>query len=229
MMNIGREFSVGFYLGRHTAYDIYREITPAEIIGSAAASGADGLHAYGYCGLDDGGVMHKLSSAFKKSIADGNRWAKQVIPRRKGRRKQKRQFCFLLRWRWPRAIPSKETERRRLDSLGYYQAACDCGQNPDVIHLDQIAGGILVQYDILILPANSCYHAEPDEKAEEAIRAFAARGGIVFRSAFEPVSAAAFGIAEQAHPRECIRFGEGMDSDRRGLFCVRAGGMCRAV
>lgn len=209
MMNIGREFSVGFYLGRHTAYDIYREITPAEIIGSAAASGADGIHAYGYCGLDDGGVMHKLSPVFKQSIADGNRWAKQVIPRRKGRPETKTAILFPSQMALAEGYTIEGNERRRLDSLGYYQAACDCGQNPDVIHLDQIAAGILTQYDILLLPANSCYHAEPDAKAEEAIRTFAERGGIVFRSAFEPVSAAAFGIEEQAHPRECVRFGEG--------------------
>lgn len=209
MMNPEREFSVGFYLGRHMAYDIYREITPAEIIGSAAASGADGIHAYGYCGLDDGGVMHKLSPEFKQSIADGVNWIKQVIPRRKGRPKCKTAVLFPSQMAIAEGYTIEGNERRRIDSLGYFQALCDCGQYPDVIHIDQIATGVLSKYKILILPSNSCYHAEPSSLAEEAVRVFVQQGGIVFRSAFEPLSASAFGIKEQAHPWECIRFIEG--------------------
>ncbi len=93
-MNAGKPFNVGFYLGRHVANDIYRELTPAEIIGSAVASGACGYHAYGYCGLDDGGVMHKMNKLFKQSIKDANGWMDTVIPKIKGERMKQIALLF---------------------------------------------------------------------------------------------------------------------------------------
>lgn len=222
-MNKNREFAVGFYLGRHTAYDIYREITPAEIFGSAVACGASGIHAYGYCGLDDGGVMHKLLPHFKASIGVGNRWVAEVIPQIKGRVQTRTALVYPSQMALAEGYTVEGNSRRRLDSLGLYKAACDCGQNPDIIHQDQIASGILENYDVLILPANSCYHAEPDAKAEQEIRAFVEKGGIVFRGAFEPITASAFGIREEVHPCECIRFGEGWIPTGKVFSCDMPG------
>lgn len=210
-MNPGREFAVGFYLGRHMANDIYREITPAEIIGSAVASGAAGIHAYGYCGLDDGGVMHKLNGPFKASIAAGNRWAKTVLPRIRGERRRQVAVLYPAQMALVEGFTTAEgNQRRRLDSLGCFQAVCDSGLMADVLHPDQVAAGALKDYAALVLPQNSCYDIAPDPLLEERIRAFVEAGGLVFRSALEPLAGRVFGIEERPHGEQCIRFGEGL-------------------
>ena len=48
-----------------------------------AASGASGYASYGMCGLDDGGVLHRMPEAFCRSLEEGNRWWKEVVPRRR--------------------------------------------------------------------------------------------------------------------------------------------------
>lgn len=209
-MNEGRPFTVGFYLGRHIAFDIYREITPAEIIGSAVASGADGYHAYGYCGLDDGGVMHKLGKAFKKSITDANKWMDTVIPKIKGTPRKQVALLFPSQMSTTESYSAKGNENRRLDSLGLYQAACDNGMMIDVIHIDQIEKGILSNYEMLLLPQNSCYEIEPSGTAEKQIKEFVENGGVVISTVNEPISQKIFAIKTAAHPKECIRFKEGL-------------------
>ena len=62
--NAGRPFIAGLFLGRHVHRDIYRFVSPAEAIGTAAVHGAAGLHVYGYGGSDDGGVIQHLDSGF---------------------------------------------------------------------------------------------------------------------------------------------------------------------
>lgn len=71
-MNRGREFLGGIYWGRFLYNDIYAYLTPSEIIGSIAASGAAGYTSYGVNGLDDGGVMHRMDKGFCDSLAAAN-------------------------------------------------------------------------------------------------------------------------------------------------------------
>ena len=79
-LNPGREWFGGIYWGRFLYNDIYRFITPEETIGSIIAAGARGISAYGWCGLDDGGILHRMDEGFLDSLSRGNAWARQVIP-----------------------------------------------------------------------------------------------------------------------------------------------------
>ena len=77
-MNRGRSFVGGIYWGRFVYNDLYAWISPCEAVASLAASGASGYASYGMCGLDDGGVLHRMPEAFCRSLEEGNRWWKEV-------------------------------------------------------------------------------------------------------------------------------------------------------
>ncbi len=209
VMNEGREFLTEFYVGKHTEGDIYRELTPAEIIGSAVGSGAFGYHVYGYLGLDDGGCMHKLPKSFHDSIKVGNLWAKAVIPRITGKRIKQAAILFPSQMALMENYTVEGNEARRMDSLGWYALCADAGIMADVIHEDHIATGILSDYKLLIVPQNDCYELEPNAAAIQKVREFAASGGIVIlgcRHAY----AKAFGIGHTPHPKQCVRYHEGL-------------------
>ncbi len=209
-MNPGREFSVGFYLGRYLYQDIYSVVTPCEIIGTAAASGASGHYAYGYCGLDDGGVMHKLGDPFQSSLRDGNNWAKEVLPRIKGARLKQAALLYPAEMALVEPYSIEGNPQRRRDLLGYYHSLCDAGIACDVIHPAQAADGALADYQVLVVPADSCYEAGIEPGLEEAIYAFAQRGGIVFCDVGHPLASRLFGLKMTPHEHQCVRYVEGI-------------------
>ncbi len=229
-MNQGREFTVGFYLGRYLYHDIYSVLTPCEMIGMAAASGASGYHSYGYGGLDDGGVMHKMmDTPFAASIKTGNAWFDRVLTENvpTGRKKE----AAVL---YPAEMALTEpyfvegNPRRRRDMLGYYQSLCDLGLNVDVIHPMQ-AAECLSDYALLAIPDDSCYQNNPDPLLEEALREFVEQGGILAVDGRHPVLKRIFGIHCAAHPRQCFRAeGEGIVPGR-GEFCTPEDGEALAV
>ena len=85
-MNRGREFIGGIYWGRYLYNDLYAVITPCETVASIVAAGAAGYTSYGMCGLDDGGVLHRMEESFHASLGRANAWAKEVIPQLGGER-----------------------------------------------------------------------------------------------------------------------------------------------
>lgn len=208
-MNPDREFLVEFYVGKHTEGDIYRELTPAEIIGSAVGSGAFGYHVYGYLGLDDGGVMHKLAKEFHDSIAVGNAWAKRVIPQLSGKHIKQAAILFPAQMALMENYLVEGNTSRRMDSLGWYQLCSDAGIMADVIHEDMIASGALTDYQVLIVPENDCYAIEPNEKAMAAVKAFVEQGGVVYVGAAHPY-AEMLGIHSTPHPKQCVRMEDGL-------------------
>ena len=69
-LNPGRPFLGGIYWGRFLYSDVYRFLTPEEILGSIVASGASGVSAYGR------GLLHRMNQGFTGSLSRGNAWAK---------------------------------------------------------------------------------------------------------------------------------------------------------
>ncbi len=209
-MNPDRPFLTEFYVGKHTEGDIYRELTPAEIIGSAVASGAFGYHVYGYLGLDDGGVMHKLPPEFHDSIRIGNAWARKAIPALAPGRIKQVAVLFPSQMALMENYMVEGNSARRMDSLGWYELCCDAGIMADVIHEDNAAAGILSQYQALIIPENDCCAIERNEAALDAVKRFVDAGGAAYIGASHPYARELFGVGSTPHPKQCIRM-EGRD------------------
>ncbi len=192
--NRGREFAGGIYWGRFLYNDIYEFLTPCEIVGSIAASGASGYTSYGMCGLDDGGVMHRMSDGFNNSLKAANEWFKRVVPNICGRHKSPVAILF------PSAMSAYEpmgvsgNKERRYDLLGWYKMCCDGGYGADIIDITGVEDGILDSYRALIIPRNDCYFLDDNAKAEAAVRAWTECGGIVIASPDDELVKNAFGI-----------------------------------
>ena len=179
-MNSGREFIGGIYWGRYLYNDIYTVLTPCEIVASIVASGASGYTSYGMCGLDDGGLLHRMEGYFNDSLGRANEWAKEVIPQLGAIKKSDIAILF------PSAMAAYETMRtegnkeRRLDLLGWYKACRDLGAEADVTDSKNLCKEhFLDSYRVLIIPDNDCYEMNPDPEFEETLRAWCEHGGIV--------------------------------------------------
>ena len=208
-LNPGRPFLGGIYWGRFLYSDVYRFLTPEEILGSIVASGASGVSAYGMCGMDDGGLLHRMDEGFIASLSRGNAWAKAVIPLM-GRRQQSRVAIL-----YPPAMALLEPLRvsgadaRRSDTLGLYRFLCDMGFAPDMVEAEDVLAG-LSGYDALLIPADDCYHARRSTALEEALRGFVRRGGVVIHGQHGEAAELAFGLEPAPTISACYTFeGEG--------------------
>ena len=204
-LNPGRSFLGGVYYGRFLYNDIYRFITPEEVVGSIVASGACGISAYGFCGMDDGGLLHRMDEGFTASLARANKWAKQVIPLL-GKRKQSRVAIL-----YPTAMALLEplkvegADARRHDLLGLYRALSDWGFAPDIVEMEDVVSG-LSGYDALLIPADDCYHALRDEAFEAALRGFVEQGGMVIHGQWSEAAELAFGLAPENTDGTCYTY-----------------------
>lgn len=232
-MNRGREFVGGIYWGRYLYNDIYAVLTPCETVASIVASGASGYTAYGMCGLDDGGVLHRMEECFNTSLSRANEWAKLVIPEL-GKKKQT-DIAILF----PSAMAAYETmhtegnKARRMDLLGWYQACRDLGLEADVTDSGSLCGKIpsgmrqntadageclLDCYRVLIIPDNDCYEMNPDPQFEKELRAWCERGGIVLYGPNCALAGKCFGAEARPHKADAIYYHEaGMVKSRE--FC----------
>ncbi len=218
-MNRGREFVGGIYWGRYLYNDIYAVLTPCETVASIVAGGASGYTAYGMCGLDDGGVLHRMEECFHTSLSRANEWAKLVIPEL-GKKKQT-DIAILF----PSAMAAYETMHtegnkvRRLDLLGWYQACRDLGLEADVTDSENLCWDhLLDRYRILIIPDNDCYGMNPDPQFETELRAWCERGGIVLYGPNCTLARNCFGIEAGFHEADAIYYHEaGMVKSRE--FC----------
>lgn len=198
-MNFGREFAGGIYWGRFLYNDIYEFLTPCEIVGSIAASGASGYTSYGMCGLDDGGVLHRMSDGFNESLSAANSWFKRVVPMIRGSHKSPVAILF------PSAMSAYEpmgvegNKERRYDFLGWYKMCCDGGFGCDIIDTGMIEKGALKRYSALIIPENDCYFLDDNSAAEEKIREWTKNGGTVIHSPMDKLAENCFGICAAPH------------------------------
>ncbi|MBK7819967.1 MAG: hypothetical protein IPJ61_02545 [Tessaracoccus sp.] len=201
--NGGSRFSAGVYLGRHVNQGIYDIVTPAEAVATLVAGGANGYHAYGYSGLDDGGVLYRMDDGVKQSVRDGNAWAAQVIPLLTEPRAREVALLFPAETNLYEPLELDEGGRHRMDLLGWYRQFTDLGWHVDILHPDQVAAGALADYATLVIPANPLYDVGDNAALESAVAAFVDGGGTVFHGpGCGP--ARALGIVEQPHEFDCI-------------------------
>lgn len=225
-MNKGREFIGGIYWGRYLYNDIYAVLTPCETVASIIAGGAAGYTSYGMCGLDDGGVLHRMEESFHASLGRANEWAKEVIPLLGAKKQADIAILF------PSAMAAYETmytegnKERRLDFLGWYKVCRDLGLEADVT--DSIAlckGQAFDDYKVLLIPDNDCYEMNPDLEFEEKLRIWCEQGGIVCYGPNSVIAKNSFGVKARKHRPDAIFYQEaGMVKSRE--FCTYPGGEC---
>lgn len=221
-MNKGREFLGGIYFGRFLYNDIYEFLTPCEIVGSIVASGASGYNAYGMCGLDDGGVLHRMSDGFNASLKTANEWAAEVIPKIKGKHKSPVAILF------PSAMSAYEpmgvdgNKERRYDLLGWYKMCQNGGYGCDVIDIGMIAEGGLAEYSALIIPENDCYFMDDNSIAEEKIKEWVNGGGILINSPMDEIVKNCFGIEGKPHAPGAFMYTE-KGLAQSDVFCTYEG------
>lgn len=223
-INRGREFIGGIYWGRFLYNDLYSVITPCETVASIVASGASGYTSYGMCGLDDGGVLHRMDAAFHDSLSRANAWAKQVLPQLGGKKQAQAAILF------PSAMAAYETMRtegnaqRRQDLLGWYKACRDLGIEADVADWEGLCKEQgLDSYRVLILPDDDCYAMNPCPEFEAALKKWCRQGGILLYGPDCAIAERCFGEKARPHCPDAIYYQEaGMLKSRS--FCSYHGG-----
>ncbi|MGN0773449.1 MAG: alpha-amylase family protein [Candidatus Ventricola sp.] len=208
-LNPGRPFLGGVYWGRFLYNDVYRYVTPEEIVGSITASGASGISAYGYGGMDDGGLLHRMDEGFCGSLTRANAWAKAVMPRLGRRRQSRTAILFPTAMALLEPLRVEGADARRLDWLGLYRQCCDLGFAPDIVEAEDVRLG-LDGYDVLLIAADDCCHAQRDARMEEALRGFVSKGGVVIHGQHGEAAELAFGLTPQETRGTCYTYaGEG--------------------
>lgn len=205
-----RPFTGGLYLGRHINGDIYRTVPPAEAIGTLVAAGAANLHAYGYSGLDDGGVLFRMDDTFKASLRAGNRWAAEVMPLLDAPRTREVAILFPREMSLYEPLSVDEGGRHRMDLLGWYQQFTDLGWHVDILHPDQVEMGALAGYRHLVVPTNSLYDLGDNTKIEVAVTQFVEAGGTVLHGPHCELARRALGIEEEAVEFDCLQWQEAL-------------------
>ncbi len=223
VMNEGKPLVGGIYWGRYIYNDIYAFLTPAELIGTMAACGADGYTCYGINGLDDGGVLNRMGQDFLESLALGNGWLGEVLALRKGARKKEIALLFPSEMAHFEPYEVGSNKIRRLDLLGWYRICCDLGYQVDVISSHEIEAGRLSDYKVLIVPANDCYGATEHRRSEEVVRTWVRKGGILIHGPGDGLVQSCFGIAGEPCERMPYRYGKTVISQGE-KFCRYHGG-----
>lgn len=180
-INQGREFIGGIYFGRFLYNDIYSIISPCETIASIVASGAQGYTSYGVCGLDDGGLLHRMGKSFHDSLQLGNEWLKQVLPKLGTKKPAEIAILFPSSMAAYETMHTNGNKERRLDLLGWYKACCDLGIETDIIDSENLCKNhLLDHYKVLILPDDDCYGMNPNLIFETVLKSWCEQGGILF-------------------------------------------------
>ena len=208
-MNRDRDFLGGIYWGRFLYNHIYETITPCEIIASIVASQAAGYTSYGMCGLDDGGVLHRMEPCFNESLKRGNAWAKEVIPLLGKLRRAETAILFPQAMALYESMQTDGNKERRLDTLGYYKSCCDSGAAVDIIDREVVKNvSEMMQYKVLILACDDCYLLDRDEKLERAVREFVERGGWLLHGPYSQLAEMSLEIKAIPHQEDAVFFKE---------------------
>lgn len=182
-MNRGREFLGGIYWGRFLYNHLYEVITPCETVAAIAASGAKGYNAYGMCGLDDGGVLHRMEPCFNESLKRANEWFQEILPLTGSLLPPKIAILFPSAMALCENMQTPGNKERRLDLLGWYRGCLDLGMEADVTDGKALCRPeIISQYQVIILPEDDCYPMEPDAQLEQALLSFVKGGGTLVHS-----------------------------------------------
>ena len=207
-LNPGRSFLGGVYYGRFLYNDVYRFVTPEETIGSIVLSGASGIAAYGWCGMDDGGLLHRMDEGFLDSLRRGNQWAKVTIPRLGARKKSRVAILYPTAMALLEPLSVQEAEQKRADLLGLYKVCRDNGYDPEMVEIPDLLAGL--DADILLIPADECYHCLRNEAAERALRDFVRSGHAVVHGPDADIVRLAFDLVPTETAGTCFTYrGEG--------------------
>ncbi len=221
-MNRGREFLGGIYWGRFLYNDIYEFLTPQEIAGTIAASGASGYTSYGVCGLDDGGLLHRMDEGFLSSLADANSWFKKIVPGLGRRRPAETAVLFPSAMSIYEPMGVEGNKERRYDLLGWYKMCLDGGFDCDVIDEGLIENGALSGYRVLIVPENDCRFMDDNKRSNEAIKEWVENGGILIHSPMDNIAAEVFGICGEPHKGGAFMYTE-KGLSQSGVYCAYEG------
>lgn len=203
-----RRFTGGLYLGRHVNTDVYDVVPPAEAIATHVAAGAGALHAYGYSGLDDGGVLFRADGVFRESLKTGLEWAARVMPLLDAPRTREAAILFPAEMSLYEPLEVDEDGRHRMDLLGWYRQLTDLGWHVDVVHPEQVHAGALADYSVLVAPTNSLYDLGDNEALEDAVHAFVVGGGTLLHGPACELAERAFGVAETEVEFDCLDWQE---------------------
>lgn len=223
VMNEGKPLVGGIYYGRYIYNDIYTFLTPAEMIGTMAACGADGYTCYGMNGLDDGGILNRMGEDFLESLALGNKWFGEALALKEGQRKKEIALLFPSEMAHFEPYEVGDNKIRRLDLLGWYKICCDLGYQVDVISGHEIERGELSAYKVLIVAANDCYGTVEHEHSEKAIRDWVKEGGILIHGPDDGMAKSCFGIEAEPCKKMPYRYGKTVIAQGE-KFCRYHGG-----
>lgn len=208
-MNRGREFLGGIYWGRFLYNHLYEVITPCETVAAIAASGAKGCSAYGMCGLDDGGVLHRMESYFNESLKRANEWFQEILPLTGSLIPPKVAILFPSAMALCENMQTPGNKERRLDLLGWYHGCLDLGLEADVTDSrDLCQPGVIGQYQVIILPEDDCYPVDPDPEFEQILLDFVKEGGRVLHSPGNQLARRLFASDALPHNPSPIKLGE---------------------
>lgn len=221
-MNQGREFIGGIYWGRFLYNDIYEYLTPSEIVGSIAASGASGYTSYGVNGLDDGGVMHRMDKHFCDSLAGANYGFKKIINKLGKRRTPETAILFPNAMSLYEPMGVEGNKERRYDLLGWYKMCLDGGFDCDVIDEGMIRKGALSNYKVLIAPENDCRFIDDNTQANAAIEDWVKRGGIFIHSPMDNIAETVFDIQGLYHDGGAFMYTE-KGLSQSDVYCTYEG------
>ena len=203
-LNPGRSFLGGIFWGRFLYHDVYRFVTPEETIGSITASGASGIMSYGWCGMDDGGLLHRMDEGFTDSLTRGNAWAKKVIPRLGKRKRSRVAIMYPTAMALLEPLTVADADEKRADFLGIYKACRDFGYDPEIVEAPDLIQEL--EADVLLIPADECYHAVRSDPVEEALRRFVKQGGIIIHGPDADPVRLAFGLKAEATAGQCFTY-----------------------
>lgn len=181
--SVTEDFVAGLDICRFIENDVYAHCPPSEIIATAVLHGAQGMHVYGYNGLDDGGSLKRMPFYFREDVKKGVEFFKAAAKLIKGRKRKKE--AAILYPIWMSLFQPMEQERagEKADFLGWFRYLCDQGYHVDVIHPRQICDGGLDSYDLLVLPYDPYYVFDPCPSMEQSIKEWVAGGATLVHGA----------------------------------------------
>ncbi len=195
-LNHPNPFLGGIFYGRYLYNDLYAILTPHEILGTILASGAGGYISYGMCGLDDGGLLHRMEPYFNENLKEANKFFTDTVPMLGKRLESEIALLFPSQMALSEPLTENNSTERRLDSLGYYHALSDLGLSVDVIDLNTFIS-TSKQYKVLVIPENDQYLLEPNKTGEEKLKEFVVNGGTIIHSPGGVEAISAFNIEQK--------------------------------
>ena len=145
-----------------------------------------------------------MPEAFCRSLEEGNRWWKEVVPRHGGRKAAKAAVLFPSAMALAETFDTEHNHDRRLDLLGWYKALEDWQIDVDVVDGSIFKDQTADQYEVLVLAANDCYALDPDSELEQGIAAWVKNGGMLLHGPMDLLAQASVGSHCLSHEKDAF-------------------------